>query len=195
MNRLAPAPSPGIVAQYRGNKDSEDRIADYCKACGEVWLQLYITINISSPNTPGLRALQTRAALEDLLGQVMVLAEAQTRAHGRRPVFLKVAPDLDEDEVRAIAETVVAQKIDALIVSNTTVDRPDHLQAKHKGEQGGLSGRPEFEKSTRLLREFKGALGDAMPLDRRRRRRSAADATSPSLKPALMLSALYRSGL
>lgn len=167
VNRLrARAPRPGIVgANIGANKDSEDRIADYCEGLRRVWLHAsYITINISSPNTPGLRALQTRAALEDLLGQVMVFAEAQTRTHGRRPVFLKVAPDLDEDEVRAIAETVVAQKIDALIVSNTTVDRPDHLQAKHKGELGGLSGRPVFEKSTRLLREFKGALGNAMPL-------------------------------
>jgi dihydroorotate dehydrogenase len=94
----------------------------------------------------------------------MDMAAVQTKAHGKRPVFLKVAPDLVEDEVRAIAETIVAHKIDALIVSNTTVDRPDSLQGMHKGETGGLSGRPVFAKSTRLLAEFKGALGEGMPL-------------------------------
>ncbi|MFN8957368.1 MAG: dihydroorotate dehydrogenase (quinone), partial [Hyphomonadaceae bacterium] len=85
VNRLrARAHRPGVVgANIGANKDSEDRIADYCEGLRRVWLHAsYITINISSPNTPGLRALQTRAALEDLLGQVMVLAEAQTRAHG-----------------------------------------------------------------------------------------------------------------
>jgi dihydroorotate dehydrogenase len=75
-----------------------------------------------------------------------------------------VAPDLVEDEVRAISETVIAHKIDALIVSNTTVDRPETLRGVHRKETGGLSGRPVFEKSTRLLGEFRGALGDVVPL-------------------------------
>ncbi|GBF59292.1 dihydroorotate dehydrogenase (quinone) [Candidatus Phycosocius bacilliformis] len=167
VNRLrARAHKPGVVgANIGANKDSENRIGDYCEGVRRVWLHAaYITINISSPNTPGLRALQTRAALEELLGQVMVMADQQTRTHGHRPIFLKVAPDLDDGEVLAIAETARAQKIDALIVSNTTIDRPDSLQGRHRSEQGGLSGRPVFAKSTRLLGAFKQALDGAMPL-------------------------------
>ncbi len=167
VNRLrARAGKPGILgANVGANKDSADRIGDYVEGLRRVWLHCsFVTLNISSPNTPGLRGLQTRAELQALLGRAMEMAQTQTKAHGHRPVFLKVAPDLVEDEVRAIAETVIAHKIDALIVSNTTVDRPDSLRGTHKGEAGGLSGRPVFEKSTRLLAEFKGALGDTMPL-------------------------------
>ena len=167
VNRLrARAGNPGIVgANVGANKQSVDRIADYVEGLRRVWLHCsFVTLNISSPNTPGLRGLQTRSELEALLSHVMAVAQTQTKAHGHRPVFLKVAPDLVEDDVRAIAETVIAHKIDALIVSNTTVDRPDDLRGVHKGETGGLSGRPLFAKSTRLLAEFKGALGDAMPL-------------------------------
>jgi dihydroorotate dehydrogenase len=158
--------NPGIVgANVGANKDAKDRIGDYVEGLRRVWLHAsFVTLNISSPNTPGLRGLQTKAELEALLGRVMEMAQTQTKAHGHRPVFLKVAPDLVEDEVRAIADTVIANKIDALIVSNTTVDRPESLQGVHKAEMGGLSGRPVFEKSTRLLAEFKAALGDAMPL-------------------------------
>lgn len=167
VNRLrARAGKPGIVgANVGANKDAKDRIGDYVEGLRRVWLHCsFVTLNISSPNTPGLRGLQTKSELEALLGRVMEMAASQTKAHGARPVFLKVAPDLIEDEVRAIAETVTAHKIDALIISNTTVDRPDYLRGAHRGETGGLSGRPVFEKSTRLLAEFKGALGDDMPL-------------------------------
>ena len=162
----ARAGKPGVVgANVGANKDSTDRIADYVEGLRRVWLYCsFVTLNISSPNTPGLRGLQTRSDLEALLGRVMEMAEVQTKAHGHRPVFLKVAPDLVEDEVRAIAETVIAHKIAALIVSNTTVDRPNNLRGVHKGESGGLSGRPVFAKSTRLLAEFKGAIGETMPL-------------------------------
>jgi dihydroorotate dehydrogenase len=167
VDRLrARAGRPGIVgANVGANKDATDRIADYVEGLRRVWLHSsFVTLNISSPNTPGLRGLQTRSELEALLGKVMEMAKVQTKAHGHRPVFLKVAPDLVEDEVRAIAETVIAFKINALIVSNTTVDRPAGLRGVHKSETGGLSGRPVFAKSTRLLGEFKGALGDTMPL-------------------------------
>jgi dihydroorotate dehydrogenase len=167
VNRLrARSGKPGLVgANVGANKDAVDRIGDYVEGLRRVWLHCsFITLNISSPNTPGLRGLQTRNELEALLGRVMEMAGLQAKAHGHKPVFLKVAPDLVEEEVRAIAETVIAHKIDALIVSNTTVDRPDCLRGVHKGEAGGLSGRPVFEKSTRLLAEFKGALGDTMPL-------------------------------
>jgi dihydroorotate dehydrogenase len=167
VSRLrARAGRPGIVgANVGANKDSADRLDDYAEGVRRVWLHCsYITINISSPNTPGLRALQTREALEDLLGRINQVRAIQAATHGNRPIFLKVAPDLDEDEVRAISETAILMKLDALIVSNTTVERPQSLMSAHKAETGGLSGRPLFEKSTRLLREFKGALGGAMPL-------------------------------
>jgi dihydroorotate dehydrogenase len=167
VNRLrSRAGKPGIVgANVGANKDAIDRTGDYVEGLRRVWLHCsYITLNISSPNTPGLRGLQTKTELEALLGRVMEMAAIQTKAHGHRPVFLKVAPDLEEDDVRAIAETVIAHKIDALIVSNTTVDRPDTLRGINRGETGGLSGKPLFEKSTRLLAEFKGAIGDALPL-------------------------------
>jgi dihydroorotate dehydrogenase len=167
VNRLrARSGKPGIVgANVGANKDTADRTGDYVEGLRRVWLHCsYVTLNISSPNTPGLRGLQTKTELEALLGRVMEMAATQTKAHGHRPVFLKVAPDLDEDDVRAIAETVIAHKIDALIVSNTTVDRPDTLRGIHRTESGGLSGKPLFEKSTRLLREFKGAIGNALPL-------------------------------
>lgn len=167
VNRLrARAGKPGIVgANVGANKESVDRTGDYVEGLRRVWLHAsYVTLNISSPNTPGLRGLQTRAELEGLLGSVMEEARVQSKTHGHRPVFLKVAPDLIEDEVRAISETVIAYKIDGLIVSNTTVDRPDTLRGINQSETGGLSGKPLFEKSTRLLREFKGAIGDAMPL-------------------------------
>jgi dihydroorotate dehydrogenase len=167
IDRLRARVGPrGVVgANVGANKDSQDRIGDYVEGLRRVWLHCsFVTLNVSSPNTPGLRGLQTKAELEILLGRVMEMAETQRRAHGFKPVFLKVAPDLDETEVRAICECVLAHKIDALIVSNTTVDRPDTLRGSHKGETGGLSGRPLFEKSTRLLREFRGALSDTLPL-------------------------------
>jgi dihydroorotate dehydrogenase len=157
---------PGIVgANIGANKDSDDRMEDYAQGMRRVWLHCsYVTVNISSPNTPGLRALQTRGALEELLGGVNEVRAIQTRTHGPRPVFLKVAPDLDEDEVRAIAEVSRASGIDALIVSNTTIDRPQGLRGAAATEAGGLSGRPLMAKSTRLLQEFADALDGAMPL-------------------------------
>ncbi|MEN9874924.1 MAG: hypothetical protein RL186_1821 [Pseudomonadota bacterium] len=162
----ARAGKPGIVgANVGANKDSADRIGDYVEGIRRVWLHCsYVTLNVSSPNTPGLRDLQARNELDGLLGRAMEMAHVQTKAHGKRPIFLKVAPDLDEAQVRTISEAVIAHRIDALIVSNTTIDRPDSLQGARAKEAGGLSGRPLFEKSTRLLAEFKGALGDKLPL-------------------------------
>lgn len=179
---------PGIVgANVGANKDSADRVADYVEGVRRVWLHAsYITINISSPNTPGLRALQTRGALEDLLGAIAQARVSQGKAHGHRPVFLKVAPDLDEGEVVAITETAIAAGVDALIVSNTTIDRPDALRSALAAQQGGLSGKPLFAKSTRLLAEFAaasagridliGAGGIASPEDARAKLEAGAKA-------------------
>jgi dihydroorotate dehydrogenase len=145
---------PGVIgANIGANKDATDRIGDYVTGLQRLWgLASYFTINISSPNTPGLRALQTRAALEELLGR---LAEARDAlpAPDRVPMFLKVAPDLEEGEVAAIVETVLANGLEGIIVSNTTVSRPE-LHSPQGAETGGLSGQPLFELSTRRLQEF-----------------------------------------
>jgi dihydroorotate dehydrogenase len=151
--RLA-ARGPGVVgANIGANKDSEDRVGDYVAGLWRLWgLASYFTINVSSPNTPGLRALQTRTALEELLGR---LAEARDAlpAAGRVPQFLKVAPDLESGEVESIVESCVAHGLAGIMVSNTTVSRPP-LRSRFAGEAGGLSGAPLTALSTRVLGEF-----------------------------------------
>jgi dihydroorotate dehydrogenase len=148
---------PGVVgANFGANKDSEDRIADYVTGLTRLWgLASYFTINISSPNTPGLRALQTRAALDELLGRVMAAA-GSLPASGRAPMFLKVAPDLEDGEVEAISDTVSAHGLAGVIVSNTTISRPP-LRSAHRDEAGGLSGAPLTALSTHMLGRFRQA--------------------------------------
>lgn len=145
---------PGVVgANIGANKDAADRIADYVTGLRRLWgLASYFTINISSPNTPGLRALQTRAALEELLGRIAE-ARAELPAARQAPLFLKVAPDLEDGEVAAIVETVLANGLEGIVVSNTTLAR-DGLRSGHAGEAGGLSGAPLFDLSTRKLADF-----------------------------------------
>lgn len=156
----------GIVgANVGANKDSADRAADYVQCMGRVWpYASYLTANISSPNTPGLRGLQEHGALEDLLGRLHEARLVLEKAHGRRPLFLKVAPDLDERSIRDIAELSVRYKLDALIVSNTTLQRPLHLTSDNVDEAGGLSGQPLFQISTQVLRHFAQALQGRLPL-------------------------------
>lgn len=156
----------GVVgANVGANKDSADRPADYVLGMGRVWKHAaYVTANISSPNTPGLRGLQERGALEDLLGRLREARGLLEASHGRRPLFLKVAPDLDETAVRDIAELALAYGLDALIVSNTTLQRPPHLTSDNREEAGGLSGQPLFQISTLVLRQFAQALGGRLPL-------------------------------
>ena len=150
----------GIVgANIGANKDATDRIADYVSGLTRLWgLSDYFTVNISSPNTPGLRALQTKAALEELLGRI---AEARglLKAAGTvdYPIFLKVAPDLEDGEVEAIVETVKANGLNGIIVSNTTIARPADLGSPQKGESGGLSGKPLLTASTAMLARFHAA--------------------------------------
>ena len=145
---------PGVVgANIGANKDSSDRIGDYVTGLTRLWgLASYFTVNISSPNTPGLRALQTRAALEELLGRVAEAREALPR-EGLAPIFLKVAPDLEAGEVEAIVEVSAANGLSGIIVSNTTVSRPP-LRSPRGGESGGLSGAPLKALSTAKLAEF-----------------------------------------
>lgn len=161
--RLA-ARGRGVVgANIGANKDSEDRVGDYVEGLTRLWgLASYFAINISSPNTPGLRALQTKAALQELLGR---LAEARDAlpAEGLAPMFLKVAPDLEEGEVEAIVETVLANGLSGIIVSNTTITRPA-LKSRFAEETGGLSGAPLKTLSTQKLGEFAQAAAGRLVL-------------------------------
>ncbi|MEM5515983.1 quinone-dependent dihydroorotate dehydrogenase [Henriciella sp. AS95] len=168
--RLSP-----VGANVGANKDSEDRIADYEAGIEAVYAYAhYITINISSPNTPGLRGLQDKSALDELLERCGTARDKAQADYGQdlkdegrfedeedwKPVFLKVAPDLDETAIRDIIEVVrgAGHWLSGLIISNTTLARPDTLKSEHKGEAGGLSGAPLFETSTNVLKEFASEL-------------------------------------
>jgi dihydroorotate dehydrogenase len=154
----------GIVGVNVGmNKDAADPIADYARGLALLQdLADYVTVNVSSPNTPGLRALQRRDALARLLAG---LAGARDRGgRPRVPLFLKVAPDLAPDDEVDVAALVVEHGIDALVVGNTTVERPATLRSRFAGEAGGLSGRPLFPRSTRLLARMAVLLGGRVPL-------------------------------
>lgn len=151
---------PGIVGINIGaNKDSVDRVADYATMARLMApLAGYLAVNISSPNTPGLRALQDEAALTGLLDAVL-------EARGRQgpPVFLKVAPDLEPVDIDAIARIAIDKQLGALIVSNTTISR-SQLGSRHSGEAGGLSGAPLRDLAQQRLRDFRQATGGAVPL-------------------------------
>jgi dihydroorotate dehydrogenase len=168
VRRLSAAPRGiGVIgANVGANKDSTDRIADYVAGVKAVWSYCsYLTINVSSPNTPGLRGLQDRGALEELLGRVGQAAKEMEAVVKNRPMFLKVAPDLDDKAIADIADvTKAARYLHGLIVSNTTIARPDTLQGAHRGEQGGLSGAPLMEASTAVLKAFAGELNGALDL-------------------------------
>lgn len=152
---------PGIVGVNIGaNKDSTDRIADYAAMTRTMApLATYLTVNISSPNTPGLRALQDEGALAELLDAVI-----EARGALATPVFLKLAPDLQRADVDAICRIALDRRLDALIVSNTTIERPASLRSVHAGETGGLSGEPLRQMALERLREFRKASGGAIPL-------------------------------
>ncbi len=149
-------PRRGVVgANIGANKDSADRTGDYVTGLKRLWgLADYFTVNISSPNTPGLRDLQQGDALRELLGRI---GEARRALPGRTPVFLKAAPDLDEAEVEAICEAVAADGLDGVLVSNTTIARPPGLASRWKGEAGGLSGAPLTALSNQTLGLFRQA--------------------------------------
>ncbi|MDE2578837.1 MAG: quinone-dependent dihydroorotate dehydrogenase [Hyphomicrobiales bacterium] len=142
----------GIVGVNVGaNKEARDRIADYAAGVAAFAdVASYFTINISSPNTPGLRDLQQAAQLDDLLARALAARDA---APVRRPVLLKIAPDLDLRDLDDIVRVARARAIDGMIVSNTTIARPESLRSPNKSEAGGLSGRPLFALSTRMLGE------------------------------------------
>ncbi|NIZ14824.1 quinone-dependent dihydroorotate dehydrogenase, partial [Phaeobacter sp. HF9A] len=150
--RLAQRPQGGIIGLNLGaNKDSTDRAQDFATVLRHCGAHLdFATVNVSSPNTEKLRDLQGKAALSALLAGVMEVREELAR---RVPVFLKIAPDLDEAGLDDIAEVARESGIDAVIATNTTLAR-DGLRSAHRAEAGGLSGAPLFEKSTRVLAQL-----------------------------------------
>jgi dihydroorotate dehydrogenase len=155
----------GIVGANLGkNRDTEDGAADYI-ACIEAVSDLadYLVVNISSPNTPGLRALQARAQIEELLTRVRNARRASAAPH-QPPLLVKVGPDLDEGEVRDIAEVALATGVDGLIIGNTTVARPPTLKSPHRSAPGGLSGKPLFGPSTACLAAMYRATRGKIPI-------------------------------
>jgi len=153
--RLAARARKGIVGVNLGaNKDTVDRAADYV-ACIEALAPFasFLTVNVSSPNTPGLRNLQQAAALDDLLARVTEARERAAEGSPRRPILLKIAPDLalaDLDDVVGIARR---HRVDGMVIGNTTIGRPNLREIEKAKEPGGLSGRPLFALSTRMLAE------------------------------------------
>lgn len=166
LERLQKRASRGILAVNIGaNKDSADRAGDYVKGLETFYdVATLFTVNISSPNTPGLRDLQAPAALDDLLGRVVAARAARVDAgHPRRPIVVKIAPDIAVEDIAAMTERMTAHGIDAIAVSNTTLARPG-LADPARSEAGGLSGRPLFHRSTVMLAKVHQATGGKIPL-------------------------------
>lgn len=157
----------GIVGVNIGaNKDTADRTADYVAGLEAFYgVASYFTVNISSPNTPGLRDLQAPAALDELLGRVMAARAARVGGGApSRPIVVKIAPDVAEADVAAICERLLAHEVDAIAVSNTTLSRPGLADAAGGKEAGGLSGQPLFHRSTAMLARVHQATGGKVPL-------------------------------
>lgn len=160
----ARAGRPGIVGVNIGaNKDSADRIADYAIMARKMApFSSYLCVNVSSPNTPGLRALQDEGALTALI-EAVIAARDEAAPDAPPPIFLKVAPDLEPADIDAIARIGIDKRLGALVVSNTTISRPA-LRSHHAGETGGLSGAPLRSLALERLRDFRKATGGAIPL-------------------------------
>jgi dihydroorotate dehydrogenase len=168
LRRLAArAHHGGIVGVNVGaNKDADDRVADYVRLI-ETFAPVasYFTVNVSSPNTPGLRNLQQAGALDDLLAKVIDARERVRQNAGDSPVLLKIAPDLSLSELDDVVHIARSRRVDGMIVANTTLARPSTLrEAARAREQGGLSGRPLFRLSTRMVAETYVRAEGAFPL-------------------------------
>jgi dihydroorotate dehydrogenase len=168
LRRLAArANQGGIVGVNVGaNKDTVDRVADYVQLI-ETFAPVasYFTVNVSSPNTPGLRNLQQAAALDDLLAKVIDARERVRQNAGDSPVLLKIAPDLSLSELDDVVHIARSRRVDGMIVANTTLARPSTLRERSRmAEQGGLSGRPLFRLSTRMVAETYVRAEGAFPL-------------------------------
>lgn len=157
--------SAGIVGANLGkNKESADAAADYAAGARRLApLADYLVVNVSSPNTPGLRALQGREPLARLIEAVLA-ARAEVASRQPPPLLLKIAPDLTDEDKRDIVEVALGRGLDGLIVSNTTIARPASLRSPHARETGGLSGRPLFAPSTAVLADMYRLTGGRIPL-------------------------------
>jgi len=157
----------GIIGVNIGaNKDSPDRVADYVRLI-EAFAPVasYFTVNVSSPNTPGLRTMQQAHILDDLLAKVIDARERMREKAGDSPVLLKIAPDLSLAELDEVVHVARSRRVDGMIVANTTVARPQSLREEMRArEQGGLSGRPLFRLSTRMVAETYVRVEGAFPL-------------------------------
>lgn len=164
-SRNLAGPRRGIVGVNIGkNKDTEDPVVDYVACARRLGpLADYMVVNVSSPNTPGLRALQDKAQLTAIVDAV---AETLTEAcpDGAPPLLVKIAPDLTSQDCDDIAEVALEGAVAGLIISNTTIERPETLKSPNRDETGGLSGRPLFEPSTRLLSHMYRLTGGKLPL-------------------------------
>lgn len=167
-NRLAArGGATGIVGINIGaNKDTVDRTADYVACIDALAPHVsFLTVNVSSPNTPGLRNLQQAAALDELLSRVIDARERAAERGARRPLLLKIAPDLTLGDLDDVVGVARRHRIDGMIVGNTTISRPPSLRDQSTAkEQGGLSGRPLFALSTRMLAETFVRTEGAFPL-------------------------------
>jgi dihydroorotate dehydrogenase len=165
--RLRARRQAGIVGVNVGaNRDSEDKASDYAAGIA-VFSEVasYFTINVSSPNTPGLRDLQARDALDDLLARVVAARDEASRDHPRRPLLLKIAPDLTLPELDDVVAVALARGLDGMVVGNTTLSRPATLKDTAVAQEaGGLSGAPLFDLSTRMLRETARRVEGRFPL-------------------------------
>ena len=163
LDRWRAAGGTGLVGVNIGkNKESADAAGDYAAAARVLAPAAdYLTINVSSPNTPGLRALQGKAELEGLIDG---LRAALGESGEAPPLLLKVAPDLSEAELAEIAEAALERRLDGLIATNTTIERPPGLAGRHRAEAGGLSGRPLFARSTAVLAQLYRLTGGRLPL-------------------------------
>jgi dihydroorotate dehydrogenase len=168
LKRLAARTAKGgiVGVNIGANKDSDDRGADYVRLI-ETFAPVasYFTVNVSSPNTPGLRDLQNAAALDDLLARVVAARERVAVRAGPTPILLKIAPDLTLNALDDVVGVARRRAVDGMIVSNTTIARPAALQDADKGRQaGGLSGRPLFPLATRILAETYVRVEEVFPL-------------------------------
>src|SRR5262249_4765777 len=149
-----------------GHKDSADRATDYVPLIGAAGpIASYVTLNISSPNTPGLRELQRASALDSLLGRIVETRDRVARNAGPTPVLLKIAPDLSLSDLDDIVGVARGRRIDGIVVGNTTVGRPPGLRDRATArESGGLSGKPLYPLATRMLAETYVRVEGAFPL-------------------------------
>ncbi len=159
--RLAARTRQGVLGVNLGkNKETADAADDYVQGVAALArFACYVVINVSSPNTPGLRALQGRAALDGLVARVQAAMPVPAP-----PLLVKIAPDLTAEDLADIAEVAQVRALDGIIVSNTTLSRPETLRGAARSEAGGLSGRPLFERSTAMLREMRRLTAARIPL-------------------------------